>query len=155
MAEELKSIPNPYEAQAEEDGLEFLNRIGEKINAAVSVKSQRLVVVLKGAGQSVGGVQLDLVVVTNGKNILSYEVTLKDEPKHGEVEASYYDRKKNSREVTTAGTGMEGPKFVIPTPFQNKEDAQRATDAKVKELVRAQADASFVIDGAPFAQAEA
>lgn len=155
MAGSLKSIANPYEAQSEEDGLEFLTRLGEKINAAVSVKSLRLVVVEKGAGKSAGGGMLDHIVVAKGINLISYTVNEKDEPKHEEVEATYYDRAKNSREVVKAQTGMEGPRFVLRAPYQQRDEAERAAKAKAKELVRAQGDGTFVIDGSPFAQAEA
>lgn len=155
MAASLKSIANPYEAQAEEDGLEFLTRLGEKINAAVSVKSLRLVVVEKGAGRSAGGGALDFIMVAKGVNLISYSVNEKDEPKHQEVEASYYDREKNSRETVTAPTGMEGPKYLLRAPYQEKDEAERAAKAKAKELYRAQGDGTFVIDGSPYAQAEA
>lgn len=155
ISDSIKSLPNPTEAQAEEDGLEFLTRVGEKINAAVTIKSGRMVVVEKGEGKSVSGEELDVIEVAKGINILSYSVSLKDEPKHSEVESTYHDRKKNKRETTTASTGMDGPKFLIRSPHQNKEEAQRAADAKAKELVRAQATATFTIDGEPFAQSGA
>lgn len=155
MSADLKALPNPYEAQAEEDSLEFLTRIGEKLNAAVSVKTMNLVVVVKGAGRSASGALLDRIIVARGRNLLSYSVTEKDEPKHSNVEATYYDRDKNTREVVTKPTGMDGPKFLIRAPFQDKDEAERAANAQAKELVRMQGDATFEIDGEPFAQAEA
>jgi phage protein D len=109
----------------------------------------------KGSGIGAGGSALDLINVTRPGNLLSYSVNEKDEPKHSEVEASSYDRKKNERKAVTESTGLEGPKFVIRAPFQDEAEAKRAAKSKVKELVRAQADASFTIDGYPFAQAEA
>lgn len=155
MAEALKALANPYEAQSEEDGLEFLTRLGEKINAAVAVKSLKLVVVEKGAGRSAGGGSLDHIIAAYGVNLISYNVSEKDEPKHEEVEATYYDRGKNSRESVSVATGMDGPKYLLRAPFQERDEAERAAKAKAKELVRAQADGTFVIDGSPFAQAEA
>ena len=155
MSADLKSLPNPYEAQAEEDSLEFLTRIGEKLNAAVSVKTMNLVVVVKGYGRSASGASLDRIIVARGHNLLTYSVTEKDEPKHSEVEATYYDRGKNTREVVTKPTGLDGPKFLIRAPFQNKEEAERSAGAQAQELVRATAEASFDIDGEPFALAEA
>lgn len=155
MSDKLKSIPNASEFQSEENGLEFLTRIGAKINAAVTVKSGRLVAVEKGAGQSASGAALDYILVQRGTNLISYQVTEKDEPKHSEVEATYYDRGKNSREVVTTSTGLDGPKFLMRASFQEKAEAERAASAKAKELVRSQADGNFSIDGEPFAQAEA
>lgn len=155
MAGELKSLPNPFEAQAEEDGLEFLTRLGAKINAAVTVKSQRLVVVVKGKGQSASGGALDVVAVSPGVNLISYSVTEADEPQHSEVEATYYDRAKNERKAVTEGTGLEGPKLLLRSPYSEEGEAKRAAKAKAEELKRIKATASFEIDGDPFAQAEA
>ncbi|EUB97318.1 hypothetical protein PMI07_000894 [Rhizobium sp. CF080] len=152
---EIGSKENPYEAQAEEDSLEFTTRLGEKLNASVSVKSGNLVVAKKGSGESVGGVAMGVIFVAKGYNILSYTVTEKDEPKHSEVEATYYDRQKNKRETVTESTGLDGPKFLVRTPFQNKEEAEEAAKSRASELVRMTGDASFEIDGEPFAQAEA
>ena len=155
ISAEIKSKPNDYEAQADENSLEFTIRIGKKLNATVAVKSGYLVVVARGSGQSAGGAALDRVKVSPGLNLLSYTVTEKDEPKHSEVEATYYDRAKNKREVVTVQTGMEGPKFLMRIPFQNEAEAKEAAEARAKDLLRSQADATFEIDGDPFAQAEA
>lgn len=157
MDASLKSIPNPFEAQAEEDGLHFLTRIGEKINAAVSVKAGNLVVVVKGSGNSASGAQLDHVPIKPGPggNMTSYSVSEKDEPKYSQVESSYYDRKKNQRKTTVVMTSLDGPKHVIRAPYSDEAEAKRAAGAKAKDLVRAQADATFEIEGNPFLQAEA
>lgn len=155
MSAELKSLPNPFEAQTEEDGLEFLTRIGSKINASVSVKSKRLVVVAKGKGQSASGAPLDTITVAKGINLLSYQASLKDEPKHSEVEATYYDRAENARKTVKEKTGMDGPKFLIRPPLQSEVDAKHAAKSKSNELKRAQGEATFQIDGEPFAQPEA
>jgi phage protein D len=155
MAGELMGIANPYEAQSEEGGLEFVSKLGEKLNASVSVKSNNLVVTVKGSGQSASGGALQQVIVAPGINLLSYSVTQKDEPKHSEVESTYYDRAANERKTVTESTGMEGPKFLMRHPYQEEGEAQRAAQSKAKDLTRAQAEATFVIEGDPFAQVEA
>lgn len=155
ISAEIKSKANDYEAQADEDSLEFTTRIGEKLDATVSFKSGFLVVVKRGAGQSASGASLDRIVVAAGFNLLSYTVTEKDEPKHKSVEATYYDRAKNKREIVTVQTGMQGPKFLLRTPYQSEAEAKEAAEAHAKDLLRSQADATFEIDGDPFAQAEA
>lgn len=155
MAGSLMGLPNPYEAQAEEGGLEFLTRLGEKINASVSVKSNNLVVAEKGAGQSTSGSALQTIAVAPGLNLISYTATKKDEPKHSEVESTYYDRQKNERKTVTESTGMDGPKFLMRHPFQEEGEAQRAAKSMAKDLKRAQAEATFEIEGEPFAQVEA
>lgn len=155
VSEKIKSLKNPSEYQTEEGALEFLTRIGPKINAAITVKSGTLCVVEKGQETSVSGESLDRVVVARGFNFLGYSVTESDEESHKEVEASYYDRDKNKRETVVVPTGLEGPKFLLRSPYQNEEEAERAAKSQSQELARAIGDASFEIDGNPFAQAEA
>lgn len=155
ISAEIRSKPNDYEAQADENSLEFTTRLGEKLNATVSVKSGFLVVAKRGAGQGTSGAPLDRTKVVVGFNLLSYTVTEKDEPKHKSVEATYYDRAKNKREIVTVQTGMQGPKFLLRTPYQSEAEAKEAAEAHAKDLLRSQADATFEIDGDPFAQAEA
>lgn len=155
MSAELKAIANPYEARTEENGLEFLTRLGAKLNAGVTVKAGNLVVVPKGAGRGASGNSLDRIMVEAGKNLISYQVTENDRPKHSEVEATIYDRAKNKHEVVAESTGLDGPTFLMRAPFHDKDEAKRAAAAKAKDLVRAQAEATFTIDGEPFAQAEA
>ncbi len=155
MAARIAQVPNHFEAQAEESAMEFLTRIGETLNASVTIKSGRIVVMDKGSGVGAGGSVLETIKVRRPGNLLSYSVGEKDEPRYGEVETTTYDRTKNERKSVIATTGLEGPTFRVRAPFQTEEDAKRAAEAKTKELIRAQADASFTIDGDPFAQAEA
>ncbi|MDA5627765.1 MULTISPECIES: phage late control D family protein [Agrobacterium] len=155
ISAEIKSKKNIYEAQSDENSLEFTMRIGEKLNASVSIKAGNMVVVKKGAGLSVSGGPLGIITISNGFNLLSYSVTEKDEPRHKEVEATYFDRKKNKREIVTVQTGMDGPKFLMRTPFQDEDEAKAAAESHAKELLRMRGDATFEIDGDPFAMAEA
>lgn len=151
----IKALKNAYEVQSEEDGLEFTTRIGEKLNASVTVKAGNLVVTEKGSGKSASGATLDRIQIAAGLNLLSFSVNDSDETKHSDVEATFFDRDKNERSTVKVGTTMDGPKFLIRTPFQDKAEAEQAAKAKSKELTRMQGSASFTIDGEPFAQAEA
>lgn len=155
MAARIAGVPNYFEAQAEESAMEFLTRIGETLNASVTIKSGQIVVMEKGSGVGAGGSVLQTLRVSRPGNLLGYSVGEKDEPRYGNVETTTYDRAKNERKTVIATTGLEGPTFRIRAPFQTEEDAKRAAEAKTKELIRAQGEASFTIDGEPFAQAEA
>lgn len=155
MPEALRNLSNSFEAQVDENGMEFISRIAEKINATITPKAGQLVAVEKGAGKGASGGLLDRVMVAPKLNLLSYSVSRTDEPKHSEVEATYYDRAKNKREIVTQSTKTDGPKFLLRTPFQNKDEAERAAMAQARELERKQSEGTFEIDGDPFAQAEA
>lgn len=155
MSATLKAVANHYEAQSEESSLEFLTRLGEKIGAAVTIKAGRLVVVEKGKGKSASGQALSKLAVSPSTNLLTYSVNISEEPRHSSVEASTYDRGKNAAETVTAPTGLTGPVFVMRQPYDSKEAAERAAKAKASDLIRAQAEATFEIDGDPWAMAEA
>jgi uncharacterized protein len=153
IANVIAAVENVYEAQADEDGLEFVARLGDKLNASISIKQQRLVVVEKGMGLSASGQPMGITRITRPGNLISYNVTMKDAPRHKEVEATYFDRSTNKREVVTETTGLDGPKFLLRYPYQDKAEAQRTAKSKATDLVMAQAEATFEIEGDPHVSA--
>jgi phage protein D len=154
ISSDIKSVANEYEAQSEETPLEFGSRIGENLDAHVSGKNGRLVVVKRGAGKSASGATLPEFKIAPGVNLVDYSVSLKDTPKHKNVKAKYYDREEATRKEVTASSSSEGPDFLIREVFPTEEEAQRAADAKGKNLVRISGEASFTIVGNPFVMAE-
>lgn len=151
----ISQIENLYEAAADEDLVQFLTRVSRKIGATISVKGQRLVAIPKGVGQSVSGVNLGIISIEKPGNLISYSVTWSDGPKYSSVVASHYDRRKNEKKTVSEATGMDGPTWSIREPYENETAAKRAAKAKAADLRRAQASATFQIDGDPFALAEA
>lgn len=146
---------NPYEAQGEEDDISFATRIGEKLDASVSVKNGRLIVVPRGEGSSASGSSLGTIVVAKGVNILSYSVTIKDKPKYSKVKATWWDRGKVERKEVEESTNQDGPDYLIREPFHTENEAQRAAKSMVTKLARGEGAAQFTIDGNPYSQAEA
>jgi len=154
IASEIGSIKVEYEAQTEENDLEFATRIGMNLDAHVSVKSNRLIVVKRGAGKSASGASLGGTIIRSGVNLIAYSVNVKDTPKHTKVKATYFDRQKAKREEVEATSGSEGPEFLIREPFGTKDEAERAAEAKAKDLKRIEGQANFTIEGDPFLMAE-
>jgi len=144
-----------FEAQTEESDTAFLTRIGFKLNAAVSIKSGRLIAVEKGKGTTASGTEMPVIIARGGENILSYSVTRLDKAKHKKVKATWYDRKKAKREEVEAETGDDGPEYLLREPYQSKEEAQDAADSQAQYLKRGGAKATFSIVGNPDARAEA
>jgi hypothetical protein len=155
ISAEIKSKANPYEMQSEENDLSFSTRLGDKLDASVSVKSGNLVVVKRGKGTTVSGQPLPTIIVQYARNVLSYNVTRKDKPKHSEVTATWFDRDSVERKEVTVSGGEEGPTFLLRDPYANEDEAKENAEAKSKELQRGEASASFEIDGDPNARAEA
>ena len=155
IASAIAAIANEFEAQSEEDGVSFVTRIAERLGAAVSVKNDLMVVVKNGAGVSAGGSIMDQIDVAPGLNLLSYQVSEKNEPKHSSVEATSYDRSRNRHNKVTVTTGQSGPPFKVRAPMKTLGMAQQTALARASDLRRMSGDASFNIDGDPFAQAGA
>lgn len=151
IAGSIASIPNEYVAKGEEEFAEFATRLGRRLDAAVSIKAGRLVVVPRGSGMAVSGAAMPTIFIAKGVNLLSYQVSMQDAPKHSSVEATWYDRRKNKRMVETVPGGSEGPPYLIRNPFQSAQEAQLAAKAQANELKRAEATANFTIKGDPTA----
>ena len=146
---------NVFEGQTEESGLAFLTRIGKSLDASVTVKEGNLVVVRKGEGQSVSGIALPVLLVAPGINLISYNVTIAGKPKYGSVKATWFDRGKVEHKFVVKPSAVDGPEFVLREPYQSEDDAERAAEAKVKELSRAEGSATFEVAGDPMIRAEA
>ena len=154
ISSEIGSASNQYEAQTEENDLEFATRIGMKLDAHVSAKNGRLIAIKRGAGESASGKSLGGKVIRGGVNLIAYSANVKDTPKHTKVKSTYFDRQKAKKESVEVSSGDEGPEFLIREPFPTKEDAQKAAEAKAKELKRIEGQADFTVVGDPFLMAE-
>lgn len=154
ISDEVKGIKNTFEFQAEENDMSFGTRMGDRLDASVSIKSGHLVVAKRGKGTTVGGGEMPPIIVRRPGNLLDYSCEHKDKPKHKEVKATYFDRDKAGVVEVKVAAGQEGPEFLIREPFQSKEEAESAADSAARDLKRGEATADFTIDGTPYARAE-
>jgi Phage protein D len=145
ISDDLRNIPLHFEAQQEESDMAFATRLAEKHDHLATVKDQNLVCTSKAEGKTVSGSELPALRVATGENILKYRVSWKSRPKHGKVEARYFDRDKTRDETIEEGDGETA--FVFREPFASKEDAERAVKARKRELERGEASAAFEIEG--------
>lgn len=155
ISAEIGSKSVEYEAQAEEDDAAFLMRLGQKLDASISVKNNRLIAVKRGAGSSAGGQPLPTIKVIGGVNALSYMANRKDQPKYQKAKATWFDRQKVERKEVEAPAGGDGPELLLREPYQSEGEAKDAATAAGKEAKRGEGTASFAIDGDPTARAEA
>lgn len=155
IAPELASLPIRYEGQSTESDLAFLNRAVGRYGGLVAVKQNRLVVSPKAAGKSVSGAAIGGLVIAPGVNLKpenGYRVSFKKKPEHGKAEASVFDRQKVKRVEVKVGEGEITYRF--REPFKTEEEAKRAAEAKLTDLARGTASATFSIEGEPSAAAE-
>jgi len=159
VAPDLASIRFPllaggddsYIGQHEESDVAFLTRVAETVGGFFSVKGGHFTIARRGDGKSVSGAS-GVVLIT--PNVLidrdAYEVSWKDKPVHGKVEASYFDRKKVERKPVieggggTGGGGTEdGIVYRFRHPFPSERIARDAAKGKKRELERAEGSAKF------------
>ena len=140
----FSSPAESYVGQQEESDIAFVGRLAERLGAFVALKNGRMIAVPKGEGQSVSGAA-GVITITPDKLIGNdaYEVSWKDKPVHGRVEASYFDRGKVVREPVIVGDGEGAAVFRFREPFPHKDQAQAAAEAKSRELARAEGSATF------------
>lgn len=149
ITDELRNTPLVYEAQQEESDSAFGTRLGEARDHLVSVKNENLVAAKRGEGTSVSGKELEPLVVAPGINLMKYRCSWKDKAKHGKVEATYFDRKKAKTETVEedAGGDDSDTAYRFREPFSSKEEAERAVQARKRELERGEGSATFDIEG--------
>lgn len=155
ISSEIGGKPVEFEAQFGESDLAFSSRLGDKLNAAVTVKEQRLIIVPRGAGLSAGGSAMPPILITRPGNAISYNVTTVNGPKHGSVKAIWFDREAAENKEVVVSASDEGPEFLLRQNFQNSDDARETAKAQADALKRGEGTASFTIEGNPHARAEA
>lgn len=165
VAQGLAAIPiTEAEHQTEESDPAFITRVVKRHDGQVSIKQGRLVATLRSGGTTVSGGVIAPVVVQPRVNLLRYRARWADKPAHGKVEARWFDRLKaepQKVEVPVQGAsgaqgGGDAEEVVarLPDPFPTKDEAQRAAEARARELARGEGSASFEIEGDPSVGAE-
>ena len=152
VAQDLASVALSYEGQSAESDLAFLNRIVGRYGGLAAVKQGKLVVTSKASGKSASGAAIGGLVVAPGVNLKSYRGSIKKKPEHGKAEASVFDRNKVKRVDVNAGSGEITYRF--REPFKSEDEARRAAEAKLSDLTRGTASATFTLEGEPSAAAE-
>lgn len=132
--------------QQDETPTHFLERLARRHNALLTVKNGNLVFAERGAGQSAAGSALTPVVITPPLVIdgtLDFEFA--DRQAFGKVVSYYQDRKQAKRiEVEASGEASSDSVYRIPEPFADAAEADKAAQAKAKQLKRG--EGSFSVD---------
>ncbi|MBW8636970.1 hypothetical protein K1W69_07200 [Hoeflea sp. WL0058] len=154
LSNEIAGKSVEFESQFGESDVTFASRLGRKLDAAVSVKEGRLIVVPRGQGQSASSSSLPEIQVMRPGNVLSYNVTTVNVPKHSTVRAVWFDRLEGVDKEVVVQASEEGPEYLLRQNFQNENDAREQARATAAALKRGEGQATFEIDGEPSARAE-
>ena len=137
--------------QTDESDLNFLMRIAKEHDALATVKGQCLIVIGKGEGKTASGLpMLPLPITKSGK--LSWSMTLATRGDFKSVEANWHNEETGQKEKVTEGEGS--PIKKLRHTYATKEEAQRATKAKLDEIKRGNDTLSMTMPGNPLIAAE-
>ncbi|MGR3976417.1 hypothetical protein FW754_01750 [Acinetobacter sp. 1207_04] len=151
MTATLKSINLNHIDQTNESDLNLLARLAKQNGAEMAVKKDRILIFQAGTAKSASGQNLSSITLTrNDGDQFRYNEQDRESDYTG-VSASYQDLGKATRKRVTSGNpekrgGGNDPTTktkVIKGTFASKEEAQRATDAKMAEIKRQMAKFSI------------
>lgn len=135
--------------QMDESNIVFLRRLADRHNALFKVRDGRLVFSRRGSGRAAGGTFLGSVVVAP-KNIIqgSCSFEANDRSKYKKVIAYHQDRDKAERVEIEVDADADGDSvYRIPEPYTDVAEADKAAQAKAKELKRGEGAASVTVIG--------
>lgn len=135
--------------QLDESNVHVLQRLADRHNALFKVRDGRLVFSKRGSGNAASGTFLGSVVVTPDVVVQgtgSFEAN--DRTKYKKVVAYYQDKDKAERTEIEADSDADGDSiFRIPTPFADLAEADKAAQAKAKDLKRGEGAANVTVIG--------
>lgn len=146
---DLASHKYEWIGQQDESNIHFLRRLAERHNALFAVKQQRILFTRLGSGLSASGAVLGSVILTPDKIKLgTLKVEVNDRTKYSKVVAYYQDKDKAKRiEVEADGDADGDSVFRIPEPYASPAEADKAAQAKAKDLQRGEGGVSVTVIG--------
>jgi len=141
MANDLKTINLSHVDQTNESDLNLLQRLAKQNGAEMAVKKDRLLIFKAGSAKTASGKNLPALVLTRNDGDQFRYSEQDRESDHTGVSASYQDTGKAKREKAVAGE--KGKVKHLKGTFANKEEAERASKAKMAEIKRQMAKFSI------------
>ncbi len=146
---DLANFEYDWLAQQDESNINFLRRLAERHNGLFAVKQKRLIFTRLGSGLSASGAALGSVILTPEKiKVGSLKVEFNDRTKYSKVVAYYQDSDKAERVEIDADADADGDSvYRLPEPYASPAEADKAAQAKAKELQRGEGSASVTVIG--------
>lgn len=137
--------------QQDESPIHVLRRLEQRHNGLFKIKDGQMIFSARGSGNSAGGSFMGSVIVTPDiivQGSCSFEAS--DRTKYSKVVAYHQDKNKAERvEVTAEGNPDGDAEYRIAEPFSSVEEADKAAQAKAKDLKRGEGAASVTVIGDP------
>ena len=147
--DDLADFEYEWLAQQDESNINFLRRLAERHNGLFAVKQRRLIFTRLGSGLSASGAPLGSIILTPEKiKVGSLKVEINDRTKYSKVVAYYQDSDKAERVEIDADADAEGDSvYRLPEPYASPAEADKAAQAKAKELQRGEGSVSVTVIG--------
>ncbi|MBD8556919.1 phage late control D family protein [Rhizobium sp. CFBP 8762] len=135
--------------QQDESNVQFMRRLEQRHNALFTIKNGRLVFAKRGSGLSASGAFVGTVTITPdiiSPGSCSFETN--DRTRYSKVVAYSQDKDKAERVEIEAEADAEGDSvYRIPEPYADLAEADKAAQAKAKDLKRGEGSASVKVVG--------
>ena len=147
--DDLADFEYDWLAQQDESNINFLRRLAERHNGLYAVKQKRLIFTRLGSGLSASGAPLGSIILTPEKiKVGSLKVEINDRTKYSKVVAYYQDSDKAERVEIDADADADGDSvYRLPEPYASPAEADKAAQAKAKELQRGEGSVSVTAIG--------
>ncbi|MBA8798253.1 hypothetical protein FHW77_001959 [Agrobacterium sp. RC10-4-1] len=147
--DDLADFEYDWLAQQDESNINFLRRLAERHNGLFAVKQRRLIFTRLGSGLSASGAPLGSIILTPEKiKVGSLKVEINDRTKYSKVVAYYQDSDKAERVEIDADADADGDSvYRLPEPYASPAEADKAAQAKAKELRRGEGSVSVTVIG--------
>lgn len=135
--------------QQDETNLHFLRRLAQRHNGLFSIKHGRLLFSKLGSGKASSGSNIGSVIVTPEMvQTGSLKFNVGDRTKYKKVVAYYQDSDKAKRvEIEADGDADGDSVYRLPEPYSSPDEADKAAQAKAKDLKRGEGSTSVTVIG--------
>lgn len=147
--DEIGSYKYEWLGQQDEQNILFLERLARRHNALFTIKDGRLIIAKRGSGLSATGEFVGSVVVTPPIIIQgSCTFEANDRTRFKKVVAYHQDKDKAERVEIEADADADGDSvYRLPEPYADVAEADKAAQAKAKQLKRGEGAASVTVVG--------
>lgn len=150
VAQKLAQMKVEFLGQTEESDMHLLTRLARRVGGTFSIKDKKLVLVEKGAGETASGEKIPAAQIL-GSDVIDFRASIVDRPVYGKIEATWLNPDTGVEEIVEKAAEAFGSSgaatFRIRTPFEDKEAAEAAAEARERELTSEGSSVSLEIIG--------
>ncbi|MEZ5723433.1 MAG: contractile injection system protein, VgrG/Pvc8 family [Paracoccaceae bacterium] len=137
--------------QEDESDLTFLERIAERNHALFTIKNGTLLWLKRGSGEAADGATIPPAIILPFSALKGRcEVSETDVDRYKTVKAYWQDHDGAKRQEVVVDADPEGEgELVLREAYQSQEEAEKAAEAKAREMIRGLIETTCAIVGRP------